>query len=52
MRILLGEGARKEASLRGWTVTLIWLLRNDVCVVQDVCACVGVEWGRGSVASS
>lgn len=55
MRILLGEGARKEASLRGWTVTLIWLLRNDVCVVQDVCACVGVR-GRGgggcSVAGS
>lgn len=40
VKIPLGEGNRKEASVSGWTVTLIWLLRNYVCVVQGVCVLV------------
>lgn len=51
MRIPLGEGTRKEASVGGWTVTLIWLLRNYVCGVQDVCVCVLVCFRGGGLCS-
>lgn len=33
--IPLGEGNKKKASVSGWKVTLIWLLRNYVCGVQN-----------------
>lgn len=52
MRISLGEGTRKETSVREWTVTLIWLLRNYVCGAQNVCTCVGVFFlGGGELGS-